>query len=172
MTILTDAPIALRGVAEADLYAELRRRLGVDHDGDWQALQGLLETVRDNSQRGTTPQPVAETATVGEHHPKKRLAPIACAPWCRNGSGHRDALFVEDQSCLSDVPGDEIVDLDGAELVQVSAYSRPGEPAKIVLWTQGEVGLTPEQAADFSRAYNETLLLIQSSDAAESGSST
>ncbi len=31
----------------------------------------------------------------------KAVDPIVCQPWCREGDGHRDALFASDQHCWS-----------------------------------------------------------------------
>jgi hypothetical protein len=30
-----------------------------------------------------------------------KIAPIVCAPWCMDGTGHADALFAQDQFCSS-----------------------------------------------------------------------
>ena len=32
----------------------------------------------------------------------RALAAVECTPWCRDGSGHTDALHPDDQACISD----------------------------------------------------------------------
>lgn len=45
--------------------------------------------------------------------PDPALPAVVCAPWCREGDGHTDALFHADQHCMSDHPG---VHVGGTEI--------------------------------------------------------
>lgn len=83
------------------------------------------------------------------------LPPVVCQPWCVRGDGHLDAHRVADQFCTSHLPGDELVDSSGEEMVQVYALHRPGAAAVVEVWTDGSCHLTPDQArmwADAVRA--------------------
>ena len=37
-----------------------------------------------------------------EHDPDPGPGPVEYAPWCRDGSGHTNALHPDDQACISD----------------------------------------------------------------------
>lgn len=42
------------------------------------------------------------TVSISEYVPTMTLPAVECAPWCQDGDGHTDALFVGDQFCMSE----------------------------------------------------------------------
>lgn len=72
------------------------------------------------------------------------LPPVACAPWCIDGEGHRDELMWEDQYCSSDevrvdVSAMPVADtahgLDRSHLLVGLTTGAPGTPARVTLNT-------------------------------------
>jgi len=45
------------------------------------------------------------------------LPPVDCAPWCRDGKGHRDAIKPVDQACMSEK---HIIELTTEPMVSMS----------------------------------------------------
>jgi hypothetical protein len=48
------------------------------------------------------------------------LPAVECAPWCRDGKGHTDALDIDDQACMSE---EHIVELTNEPLVRLAGAS-------------------------------------------------
>ncbi len=62
--------------------------------------------------------------------PPLTLPPIRCASWCWDGNGHIGAGHVEDQFCVSNLPGDTI-DIGEDSQVAASLLALPGQQAEV-----------------------------------------
>lgn len=87
--------------------------------------------------------PATETAT-----PAAGLAPVTCAAWCVDGTGHTDAPFPEDQVCrgatldveLTRRPLVEVADDEWRrETVHLYLLRRPGHTPVVEMY-RGELG--------------------------------
>lgn len=58
------------------------------------------------------------------------IAPVQCAPWCEDGTGHTDVLFASDQTCYG---ADLTVDLSRYPAVQFDADDLRPEVAHVFL---------------------------------------
>ena len=106
---------------------------------------------------------VAGTST--ESRESHHRPPVVCEPWCRDGNGHTDAHFVEDQWCSSEsearVPltREKLVQIDEGEWalddMRVSAM-REFEGRPFVALARGEAlavaNLTPAEAIELGEA--------------------
>ncbi|CAN5119763.1 hypothetical protein BH11ACT1_BH11ACT1_19180 [soil metagenome] len=104
---------------------------------------------------------------------RKTVPPIVCAPWCRDGDGHGNDMFVEDQKCSSDswtfVQSLEPkwIDIEGiwhAREVEVFVEQGPRNPQHVVVYEQGgevELRLTASEARDLASALVQRAVLLE-----------
>ena len=121
------------------------------------------------------PEPRVDAVKAGRCHvedrPTPATGPTTCEPWCSDGDGHPDELFVEDQRCDSSVMNVELSLPDDPltvsphesmpDFAMVYASKRPAESLRIHVNHNDEpdVLYTPAEAQQLIEALQ--LLLVQ-----------
>ncbi|MGV0719008.1 hypothetical protein ABQE93_26770 [Mycolicibacterium sp. XJ662] len=96
--------------------------------------------------------------------------PITCAPWCRAGDGHPDALFAEDQFCMGEWHVTPVSHDDDGGKVSVLAYQKPGKLPDVDIEVEVDrpdsLHLTPTEARSLAAALIAVADVVDSEDEA------